>query len=362
MRRPVVLLALLLVACDGSSGTDAGEPSDGGATADAAGPDAGTDGGSLDGGATDAGAPDAGGADAGATCPRTLAPADRARALVVSHPYAADGSQAPDYELLTLAEDGSLSRPGTRFSMGRAFDGRIVFTPDGELGFVAHDDGTLGVFRVSGTAVEVLEAGLDPGAYVGGLAMDPNGDAIWIVDAEVRDVGGGIFRAPIGCDGSIGAAERVVDASLPYGMLFAPDGRIVVAAREVAGTPAGSEVHLLGADTSPLAGADAFEHDEGIMTAPALLASGDYVLVGDHNAFSGTGNRIGIVQRSGDALTHVAALLDVPDPVAIVASPFDDVALVTSAEGNAIFVLEPASSGPRPIAVRGEVTYADGGP
>lgn len=86
------------------------------------------------------------------------------------------------------------------------------------------------------------------------------------------------------------------------------------------------------------------------------------MLVGDHNAFSGTGNRIGIVQRSGDALSHAAILLDVPDPVSIVASPFDDLALVTSAEGSAIFILEATTSGPRPIAVRGEVTYTGGGP
>src|SRR5687767_8286265 len=120
MRR--VLLITLLAACGGGGSDDDGDDT-------TPVPDA------------PPGAPDAAGG-----CPRTAAPADAPRALVVAHPYLPGGAAADTWEVLDVAATGALTRPSPRrtFEMGRATDGTIAFTPDGEVGLVAQDDGTVG--------------------------------------------------------------------------------------------------------------------------------------------------------------------------------------------------------------------------
>src|SRR5665647_445189 len=82
-------------------------------------------------------------------CPRTPSPPDHARHVVVSRPYDTAGAQAGGYEVLDLSETGTLTRPNRLFTMGRAVTGTIAFTPDGEVGIAALDNGKLGVFRLA---------------------------------------------------------------------------------------------------------------------------------------------------------------------------------------------------------------------
>src|SRR6185295_3490683 len=50
-------------------------------------------------------------------------------------------------------------------------------------------------------------------------------------------------------------------------------------------------------------------------------------------------------------------LMPIDDPIAIVASPFDDAALVASGFGNAFFALDYDPDAAEPFAVRGELAY-----
>src|SRR5262245_1765590 len=67
-------------------------------------------------------------ADRGSSCPRLPAPEDRARIVLVSHPFTPN-----TFEILSLSSSGTLSATGRKLSLGRAVRGEIVFTPDGKI-------------------------------------------------------------------------------------------------------------------------------------------------------------------------------------------------------------------------------------
>lgn len=80
-----------------------------------------------------------------AGCGRVAAAADRTRYVVIAHPYTTSGAASPAFEVLQLSATGTLSRftpPRTFMLATRAPFGTITFTPDGEVGLVALDDGS----------------------------------------------------------------------------------------------------------------------------------------------------------------------------------------------------------------------------
>jgi len=338
--------AALLIACgdDDRPARDAGP----GPGRDA-GPDAG--GGSLDGG------PDAG----GTICPRAPAPADGTRRVVVSHPYSDSGAQDDRYEVLELTPDGDLTTGGPAFRMGRSTGGEIVFTPDGEVGLVAQEDGTLGVFRLGADgAPEVLHAAYDGAFYAGAVVMDPAGSHAWVLDSEWRESGGGVYRVEIGCEGTIEGEWLVAPAKLPYALVPRGDGTALLAAKDVLDSPAGADAHLLRLEDPPavVASANAFPDEDFIVAGSALTANGRHFLMGDNAAFSGLPNRVAVVSVDGDWLSSVQVLSPLEDPVSIATSPFDDVALVVSGFGDAVFVLDYTPADAEPFRIRREgLTY-----
>jgi len=301
--------------------------------------------------------------DAGVACPRVAPTGDGPHRVVVSHPFDAAGTQDTRYELLDLSATGELSTTGTSFRMGRAFDGEIVFTPDGELGFVAQEDGSVGEFRVDASGVTVLEAGFTGDFYAERVVMDPGGDKLWILDAEFPDIGGGIYVASIGCDGSLAAPERVLTAKLPYDLAFLTDGRALVSARDAPGAAAGDDALLydLSAGATRLSSVDAFGDENAIVSDVVVTDDGAFGLLADNCGFCGD-NRVGVVSLAGDALSVEAKLSPIADPVALVPSPFDDLLLIVSGFGNAVFVYDRADSPAAPFVLRGEPSYVGARP
>ncbi|NMC69272.1 MAG: hypothetical protein GYA57_04275 [Myxococcales bacterium] len=359
-----------------SDGADADGDGDADAAVEAEGADGDGDAGAdveADGdGEAEAGA-DADGdgdADGGHLCPRDPAPADRRRYVVVSRPYDASGAGAATYEVLALGTGGELERGGATFSMGRSTAGEIAFTPDGELGFVAQEDGTVGVFRLDGAGTpEVLAAGLEGAFYASSVTIDPLGDVAYVLDSEWRaaDGGGGIYALRIGCDDSVFDAGMVAPAKLPYAMEFVPGrpDRTVVAAADILDVTVGPDVHLLDWGTSPavLSRADAFGDDEQIVSAGAVTRDGRYALFADNAAFSGIPNRVAVVAIDGDGLRAVGMLEPFDDPVALAASPFDDAVLVALGFGDAIEWLSYDPAHPdEPFVAMGPLAYAGGRP
>lgn len=300
--------------------------------------------------------------DAGVpACLRTPRPEDAERFVVVSHPYGEGGAPAGAYEVLRLATDGTLSRLGSTFEMGRTTGGRIAMTPDGALGIVAQEDGTLGVFALDPSgAATVVHSAFEGSFYATSVLLDADGQGAWVLSAQWREVGGGLFRIAIGCDGTITELGRV-ESKLPYALARVPgrDDRLVLAAADVLASPSEMDLHLLADATPPvlLGSIDVFPDEEAIVGALEVTSDGTFALVGDGNAFSGLPNRVGIAELDGDALSGVQVLSPLEDPVAIVASPFDRSAIVVSGFGNAIFVLRWDVDASMPFRIEGELAY-----
>lgn len=298
-----------------------------------------------------------------ASCPRE--PVDRAvHKVVVSHPYDAGGAPASLYRVIELDASGVLTDTGVTFEMGRSLIGEIAFTPDGEVGIVPQQDGTLGVVRFDGDTPVVVHAAFAGSFYAARVVIAPAGDLAYVLDSQWRENGGGVYRVAIGCDGALSDLGLWIPSKLPAG-LHLDGNRALLAATDVGSSPAGDDAHLLdwtAAVPAPLDGADAFGDDEAIVGGTAVMHDGDHLLVGDTSAFSGVPNRVAVVAVTGDTLTPVQVLTPIDDPLSIVVSPFDDLALVVSGFGDAVFVLDHDSTGATPFTVRGEPTYVGQSP
>lgn len=315
--------------------------------------------------------PDAGPGDGGgdaASCPRSLAPADGPRHVVVSMPYDAAGGQASTWARWTLGADGALTDTGTRFQMGRATGGEVAFTPDGAIGVAAQSDGSLGVFRIDGDAVTVVHAAFHGSFYAERVVMAADGAGAYVIDPNWATNGGGVYRVDIACDGTLTDRGRWFDTKLAAGLHLGGAGgatRAVMPAAQVGASPIGDDVHVLDWSTDPptrLAGADAFGDDDAIVGGSAVTADGRFALVGDTSQFAGVPNRVAVVRLDGATATPVTVLSPVEDPYAIVASPFDDAALVVSGFGDALVRLGYAPTAATPFVVRGPLTYVGAPP
>lgn len=291
---------------------------------------------------------------------------DAVRRGVVSLPYTAGGGQANTYRVFQLDASGAITFTNTTFEMSRSFLGTVAFTPDGEIGVVAQDDGSLGVFRFVADNVEVLHARFQGSFYAEHVVMDPTGQVAYVIDPNTRDNDGGIYRVRIGCDDTITDEGLWIPTRSAGGIVF--DGaRAVVAAREAgASSTAGDDVHLFdvsGASPTRSGGADAFGDDEAIIGGTALTDDGRFILVGDNQGISQTPpNRVAVAEVTAGGVSARQVLAPIEDPLSIVTSPFDDAALVASGFGDALVVLDYNAAAATPFSVRGPLTYTGARP
>jgi len=304
--------------------------------------------------------------DAASSCGRTLAP-DGARTLVVSKPYTAASDPATTYELLDLSATGTLTRhtPPALFAMHRAAFGAIAFTPDGKIGMVPQADGTVGVF---GTDGQVIDPGFGMDMfYASRVVIDPGGAVAYVVDSDTQANGGGIYALRIGCDGKPSLIGKVAAASTPNGLVLDGTRAFVAAGQQVLDAPASNEAVMLhwdGTTSAPAvtASANAFATGDAIVGGFALGVDKKTLFIGDTNAFSGIPNRVAVVGVGADSLVPATILTPIADPEAIVASPFGNVAVVTStADGDAILVLDDGGTN-HAWRIRGPVAYSGAGP
>lgn len=291
-------------------------------------------------------------------CPRALKDADRLRKVVVSHPLG-KGDRAKRFEVLDLAAAGSLTRTGVVFEMGKAGDAPIVFTTDGEIGFVAQDDGTIGVFRFDASGVpQVVHAALSGDFYAKAIAVDATGSRAYVLDPNTQGNGGGVYELAIGCDGSITPKGLVVPGGRANAMTFLPNDptRAVLYAGKAFSSAAGADTFLLDmAGPSLVAGGDGFGDDDAIASSIAITPDGKYALVADSGL--GAGNRVAVV--SLPAMSKVQ-LLKTESPSAVVASVFGNAALVVNDDSTDEMsaVRYDPSNAAAPFSITGRVTYA----
>lgn len=303
---------------------------------------------------------DAPGDGPGTTCVRDPAPADRVRRVVVSHPFTADGMKSNAWEVLDLSQTGELSRPGRTFTMGRAFVGEVAFTPDGAIGIAAQEDGSLGIFALDDAGVPtVLHASFEGSFYAARVVVAPGG-RIFVLDTQWRDNGGGIYELSIDCDNNVKDLGLVAAAKLPAALEITESGRWIVAAVDIGASPMGADVHVVAdSGTTVVASGDAFADDMQIVGGATLTADGSAFFIGDTSSFGAEPNRIAVVPVTGDQLGTAYMIPNVEDPIAILASPFADKAVVVSGFGDALFTLEKTAG---TWAAGDEVAYMGGKP
>lgn len=354
MKTRVVWISLFLAgfacaaeAC-GSGDDSSGGPSDGG-------------GGGNGDGAT--GGDGGGGSDGSGTCTRTgTTPDDHVRNVVVSHPFDADGNKATAFELLTLGTDGSLTRTGTFFSMGTALDSDIAFTPDGDIALVAQDDGTIGSVRFYPTGPVVAETGFKGDFYASAITMDPSGTRAYVLDEDTAANGGGVFAVDIGCDGKLTSKGLVVPGGTARRMTFVPSTQqAVLAAGGAFDAPDGSDTHLVdfsGAAPSRVASGSGFGDGGAIVSSVAVMPDGKFALAADEGII--VGNRVAVIALP--SMTN-AQVFTLSNPAEIVASPFDNAALLLSSDGtDAIRLAGYTPDAAAPLTIHGEIAYVNGKP
>jgi hypothetical protein len=374
-------LALALVSCgSGSPSTplDAGRPAPGhDASVDHSAPvvDAGKPADAAREAHEAATAHDAGG------CHGALAAADRTRRIVVSHPFDTAENASGDFEVFAIDGMGVITQPNVHFALGPTTEGVIAFTPDGAVGLVAEDDGSLGVFQLDETGAPHVVATSQKGSYYAtGVVMDPSGDRAYVIDDQTTGNGGGIYVVSIACDGSVKDEGLLTAADLPSTVIPVGGGDAVILAKNVKGSPLlpdggadasgdaaardgalppGNDAVLVPWPSAAkvLGTADPFHDELAIVSAATLTHDGRYVLLGDNSQFSGIPNRVGVVSVGVGTIAAAGVVDNLNDPEGIVASPFDDAILVTSAFDNAIYALSRSESGTAPFALSGPVAY-----
>ncbi|TNE86685.1 MAG: hypothetical protein EP330_21085 [Deltaproteobacteria bacterium] len=280
-------------------------------------------------------------------------PGPAERIVVVSHPYAVDDTE---WEVLSLSASGELATTGQTFSLGRATEGVVAFTPDGSLGLAAIEDGQLGVFSVVDGQVTVEFSGEFSDLYVTSVAMHPSGEKALLLDVNWRKNGGAVVEVAIDCDTGALTETRRWASKLAYAASARGADQWVVAADDIGSSGAG-DVHLLGDDA--VATASVFPDQDAVVSTMAL--AGDLALIGDFSGFGG-GNRVGVARLDGDQLVAEPLVANIEDPVGIGVAPDRTSALISSGFGDALFAVAIDPSASPPVSLLGELIYDGGRP
>ncbi len=300
-------------------------------------------------------------------------PGGHRRHLVVSRPYSEAGTAATLWEVFPLEADGTAGPSGGLFDMGpagRAFSGRVTFRPDGALGITVHDRGEVGLIAIGEDGkVDVVMEATDVGPWVDAVALD--GEDLYLVDGNWANNGGGVYRARLGCDGTLGEPALLYPTKLARGLVVVRTGAglaHLVAAREAVDTTPGHLHRVVGSGGlyTRAAGVSVFPDDEAIVSDFAITANGRHALLGDNSAFSAVDNRVGVAvigppPLSGD-LVPLAPLSPVDDPVSLVPSPYDDAVLAVLGYPNAVTVLRYSPDAATPFVDAGEPAYVTQAP
>ncbi len=344
--------------------------------------------GDVDGGDTLGGDPDGGDAAGGdpdtgpEDCPRALAAADRVRTVIVSHPYDVNADPANVYAVWSLSTGGVLSSTGATFTMGQAIDApAITFTPDGEIGIVVQKNGTLGIFRVTGSGVQVIDGGYNAGEafYADSVLLDETGQWLYVLDNSWRIYEGGIHLVHLGCDDTPEYLGKLVEAKLPSGVAWLPKASgaaqsAIVVAHDIGDSPVDQDAHrislaatAMGAPTV-VTSADIDDDADAIFSSLAVSQGGTFGLISDNGMFATKSvSSFAIGQSSLTPLqtfTHATDNTALGDLATLVMSPYDNAALLVSAyDPDALYRMSfDATDALTPFGAPAKLAYSGGAP
>lgn len=264
------------------------------------------------------------------------------RYVVASHPFPADGGSRDNrYEVFRLSADGALTATGFEMQMGTlmAPDKPIVFTPDGKVGVVAQEDGSLGVFTLGPQGEPtVVHARLEGDFYADSVVMAPDGRQLYVLDVNFPVNGGGLFRLDIGCDGALSNEVKLTTTKLLHGGAWLPDGHtLALAASEVGASLPEQDLHLLDVGVEPpalLSSVVAFPDRDAIPSGVSVSPDGAWLALADNSMFAGS--RVAFIRRQGQSLAP-AIVVTVDNPLGVTFSPFTASGLLVSSDGSDAF-------------------------
>ena len=234
----------------------------------------------------------------------------------------------------------------------------IVFTPDGEIGLVSQDDGSIGVFRLPpGGPPHVIHAAFKQGFYAGQLVMAPDGASVYVLDADTANNGGGVYQVPIGCDGKLGAPALVVPGGNAMAMALVPSDptKAVLAAAAAYDSPDGSDGHLIDlAARKRIGSTSTFGDTNAIASSVAVTLDGKYAVIADNGI--NAGSRMAVLSLSP---VSPISILQTPFPDGVAISPYGNAGIVLNDDStDQIHVLKyDPSDAAAPITITGELPY-----
>lgn len=283
---------------------------------------------------------------------------DRVRKLVVSRPYTDDAMPSGLFVIHDVALDGTISPPSDQFTLARASDGKIQFTPDGSVGYVRLDDGKIGAFRfLADGSIEVIHQAFQPSEYVSEVVIDPSGEYLYMITVGFRNVSGGIYRAKIDCKtGELTDEGLITPAKLAYGMEFVSETKAFVEAFDIADTEVLGHVHevTVGDTITRVHSGIAFTTEDIGLGGFAVTPDAKFAIVGDTGLFNT--HSVSVVSLS----PSIAQVQNFPaeDPQDIAVSPFGNAAVVLESQGDNIQIYDVDTSKQEPLTLRGDLQTA----
>ena len=266
------------------------------------------------------------------------------------------------YEVLELSVAGSLTRTNETFEMDRGL-AEIAFTPDGEIGLVAQDDGSVGVFAFDEAGkVRVVHAAFKGDFYASHVVVARDGARAFLLDSQTKNNGGGVHEVRIGCDGTLTYVGLAIPGGQAHAMALLPTepDRAVLVAGAAFDSGAGDYAHridLAPATPARLASGPVFGDSDAIASWVAVTPDGKWALVTD-NGFA-KGSRMAAIALD---TMKPAPTMTVANPAAVVMSPFGNAALLLESDGED--ALRPLTYDPtnatKPFTVGPELAYKDG--
>lgn len=290
---------------------------------------------------------------------------DGPRKMLVTRPRSKEasgayGSKGKTLEILDVAADGKLSRPGKTLEMAGSTEGIPSFTPDGAVAIVPLG-GTAGlaslVFDAQGNASVATSSFAPEGKlYADRVVIDSTGSRAFVLDSNVDKNGGGIYEVRIACDGTLSLVGKVLASEKAAQLTWLGDQKGLYAGGLVGKT---EDLHAFTIGQNPAsaqasASLSVFGDGASVASSLGVTPDGKYAVVTD-TGFE-VGNRVGVVDL---ATFTTKQKLTVDAPEAFVVSPFGNaMMLVQSDTFDAYVPVTYAPDSPSPITLGTKITAA----